>query len=170
VHAAPHSGVVVDVFLRFRTFPRGKTPAFATGPFEALDAVQPARNRDGYELRLYVRTTDPLPVPANPWPDLSGATTADREAKLHEAIFRAWGGEREDVLGALAHDPVVPKDEGWSDDPTWILLGRVDVKATRVSPAGTRPARVAVEPRATVDNSVRLFSLTAGALARWIGV
>ena len=34
------SAVIADLFLRFVPCERGKTPAFAAGPFDALDAVQ----------------------------------------------------------------------------------------------------------------------------------
>lgn len=61
------SGVMADVFIRFVTCDRGKTPAFAAGPFDALDAVQPSRLRDGYELSLRVRQEDAPPLPATPW-------------------------------------------------------------------------------------------------------
>jgi hypothetical protein len=61
------NGVIADVFIRFVTCDRGKTPAFAAGPFDALDAVQPARLRDGYELSLRVRQEDAPPLPLNPW-------------------------------------------------------------------------------------------------------
>src|SRR5262245_25949839 len=35
----PARGVVADVYLRFAACPRGLTPAFAGGPFDALNAV-----------------------------------------------------------------------------------------------------------------------------------
>ncbi len=51
----PYNGVVADVFVRFVTCERGKTPAFASGPFDALDAVQPSRLRDAHHLGLVIR-------------------------------------------------------------------------------------------------------------------
>ena len=46
---------------------RGKTPAFAVGPFDATDAVVPSRLRDEYELRLVPRPHGTVvpPVPAS---------------------------------------------------------------------------------------------------------
>jgi hypothetical protein len=44
---APFNGVIADVFLNFVVCERGKTPAFASGPFDALDAIAPSRLRDG---------------------------------------------------------------------------------------------------------------------------
>jgi len=177
IFGSPNDGIVVDVFLRYRPFPRGKTPAFATGPFEALDAVQQARTQDGYELRLYIRNGT-LPAPANPWPDLSGATITERERKLREAIFNAWHGERPALKAALNADPVTPRE--WADDPTWTLLARAAIKAqpgagtappTRVFPPPpvSPPGSPAPDP-VVVSNDLRPFCITAGALARWIGV
>ena len=59
--------VIADVFIRFVTCDRGKTPAFAAGPFDALDAVQPSRLRDGYELTLRVRQEDNPLLPRIFW-------------------------------------------------------------------------------------------------------
>src|SRR5262245_20848451 len=50
LHGAPANGVIVDLFVRYMSCERGKTPALAAGPFDALDAVQPSRLRDAYEL------------------------------------------------------------------------------------------------------------------------
>jgi hypothetical protein len=61
------NGVIADVFIRFVICDRGKTPAFAAGPFDALDAVQPSRLRDGYELSLRPRQEDNPPLPVSPW-------------------------------------------------------------------------------------------------------
>src|SRR6185295_9042832 len=58
---APATGVVADLFLRFRGCQRGKTPAFAVGPFDATDAVVPSRLRDEYELKLVPRPTGTAP-------------------------------------------------------------------------------------------------------------
>src|ERR1051326_1451999 len=44
--------VVAGVFLTFHACDRGYTPAFASGPFDSLDASQPSRVRDAYELSL----------------------------------------------------------------------------------------------------------------------
>ena len=50
-----------DIFLAFHPCERGYTPAFASGPFDALDASQPSRVRDAYELTLV-----PRPKPESP--------------------------------------------------------------------------------------------------------
>lgn len=156
-------GVVVDVFLRFVSCERGKTPAFATGPFDALDAVQPSRVRDGYELTLVGRRVG-LPVPTRPWSALDpGAEPVARRRKLEDLLFGAWkeGGTQwtEDGLAPL------PEHAG-GVDPSAIFLARMVLPATRAGTA--RPARVGGQD-VRVDNHSRLFVYTAGALGRALG-
>jgi hypothetical protein len=86
------AGVIADVFIRFVACERGKTPAFATGPFDATDYAAPSRVRDGYKLELVIRAEGVPPVPQNPWPDLaSEPDITTRRAALQTAIFDAWG-------------------------------------------------------------------------------
>ncbi len=44
-HGDPINGVMVDLFIRFVPCERGKTPAFASGAFDSLDAVTASRIR-----------------------------------------------------------------------------------------------------------------------------
>ena len=160
-------GVVVDVFIRFVACEHGKTPAFAAGPFDALDAAVPSRLRDWYELSLVVRREQPNPpLPQPSWPDLAAiADPAARRTRLHEAIFAAWreGTEQWDDDG-----PVPAPEHAAGQDPTALFLARALVPASGGS-ADARPART---PGAAVrvDNGARPFVYTAGALARWLGV
>jgi len=153
--------IVIDVLLRFAACDRGKTPAFATGPFDALDAVQPARIRDAFELQLVPRTETSVPTPVRPWPDLSGVAVPARAAVLHAAIFAAWDA-------SLPREPptdlMVPR---WLDphgEQHWLFLARLSVPAT--APTGTTdlPARITDQP-VVVDNESRSFIYTAAALA-----
>jgi hypothetical protein len=143
------SGVVADLFIRFLTCERGKTPAFAAGPFDALDAVAPSRLRDGYQLQLFLR--DQLPAPSHFWPQDS--------KDLHDAIFGAWNkiaGRDEDRLKPLA-------EHAGGIDPTYVFLARL------VLPAQSKPGeRVKRDMAADVQvmNRMRPFVYTAGALAR----
>jgi hypothetical protein len=156
--------VIVDVLVRFAACDRGKTPAFATGPFDSLDAVQPSRIRDAFELQLVPRTEDPLPVPPNV--DLSGVKKKDRAAKVHEEIFAAWDN-------SLPQDP--PTDAMvpiWLDpkgEKHWLFLARLGVPVTVAVDADHIPARRA-DQKVTVDNEIRSFVYTAGALARLGGL
>jgi len=81
------AAVVLDIFLHFRECENGRTPAFATGPFDALDASQPSRIRDAYELRLVPRTEADLPDPFNPW---AGLNKDSELTDFYSAIFAAW--------------------------------------------------------------------------------
>jgi hypothetical protein len=180
---APANGVVADLFLRFRNCQRGKTPAFAVGPFDATDAVVPSRLRDDYELRLVPRATNPPAVPpSDAFPDTTEPNLATRRAALRAAVFDAWRGSRAEELAQLWASTFIPssllEDQNEVDhrmrDPAWVFLARVVIGTqagfdTRPMPGGgalTRPKRSGV---VLVDNDSRPFSLTAAALARWIG-
>lgn len=170
-----HQGaVVVDVFIRFVACERGMTPAFASGPFDSLDAAVPSRIRDGFELSLVIRKeggendTPPLPVPD--WPDFAAEPdVARRRAALHQAIFDAWR-ETSDATGQWGQDgQLKPQPEhALGQDPTSLFLARVTIPATKAG-AGQRPTRT---PGAdvVVDNESRRFAYAVGALARWVGI
>lgn len=112
-------GIVGDLFIRFVACERGKTPAFASGPFDALDAVTASRLRDGYELRLFLRT-DSLPIPEQ--------TSPSDANELPEMIFNAWrqitDETDENGLGPLAeHLP--------DQDRTFVFLARLVLPVKR---------------------------------------
>jgi hypothetical protein len=116
--------VVADVFLAFHECPRGYTPAFATGPFDALDASQPSRVRDAYELSLVLRTEADaaLPAASDPWSAVTGATLAARLASAELESLRLW------QRGAHTA-PENPSDV----DATAVLLARLRIPA-RLNP------------------------------------
>ncbi len=145
------AAVVADVFIRFAVCERGKTPAFAGGPFDALDTVVPSRLRDAYEVQLIISRTAPPPLPAEPLPDVVAGDTQS----LRQAIFDAW-------------EPPEPVEYVVGQDSTSVFLARIYLPA-EPAPDGERPVRI---PGAAVrvDNDSRLFVYTAGALARWAGI
>jgi hypothetical protein len=155
-------GVVADLFIRFVVCERGKTPAFASGPFDALDAVQPSRLRDGYELKLLLRKERPLRLPERLWP-------ADG-ALLPRAIFDAWHRttDRTEIQGQTNASELKPLDEhAAGQDTSFVFLARVVLPAEPVE-GNQRPRRTADEVR--IDNHIRPFVYTAGALARVMGL
>jgi hypothetical protein len=81
--------VVLDLFIRYAACEAGKTPAFAAGPFDATDAVQPSRLRDSYELFLVPRGEADLSqfLPVNPWAILLGEAEAKRPAELRRRVL-----------------------------------------------------------------------------------
>jgi hypothetical protein len=169
-------GVFVDVFIRFIVCEFGKTPAFPDGPFDAIDAAQPSRLRDAYQvslaLRSVVMSSDPTPVevppplPANPWQAVAdaGEDTARRDA-LQAAILAAWQEGTED----WDEDGPEPGGEHVDgQDPTAVFLARVFIPATDAGP-DQRPDRNLTTP-VTVSYNGRPFALTPAALASWLGV
>jgi hypothetical protein len=163
LHGAPYNGVVVDVFVRFVVCERGKTPAFLTGPFDALNGLAPSRLRDSYELTLVIRKEVAPPLPQDPWPDLpAGADTATRLSAAHAAVFAAWQDSGEN--GVLPPSP----EHVLGQDPTSLFLARLVLPATAPGP-GVRPTRV-TGAAVTVGNEHRLFVFSTAALARWIGL
>jgi hypothetical protein len=156
---AAKSGVVADVFVRFVACGRARTPAFASGPFDALDASVYARVRDGYELKLVPRPEDAPPTPPDPWAAITGATPADRLTSARAAVLGMWT-----TIEARTDRAVVPATLG--SDLDWLLLARIVFPAT-LNSGDARPTRGAAAP--TVDNNVRAIVLTVGALAHVVG-
>ncbi len=154
----PVEGVVIDVFLTFETCDSGLTPAFATGPFDALDAVVPSRLRDSYRLELVPRTEPDPGLPGPQWPDLAALPdAAARTDAAKAAILAAW---RTEPLAALQEDV-------FDRDPASLFLARLVLPATE-APAGQRPQRTG-QP-VTVDNLSRAFVYSEGVLASIAGL
>jgi hypothetical protein len=169
--ADPYNGVVVDVFIRHFLCERGKTPAFADGPFDALDAVRPSRLREFYKLELVPREEGEPPLPRNQWARLSGvADPAGRWRALQDDIFQAWQEGSRSASGGWDDDGPAPLPEHVAgQDTTSLFLARLTLPATAAASNDTRPARTA-GGAVTVDNHSRAFVYTAGALARWLGL
>ena len=165
------SGVVyADVFIKFLACERGKQPAFATGAYDALDAVAPSRLRDGYDIDLLLRQVDDeteLPVPDAGFPDLSGLSGPQRqerviEYKLQEAWRESsvWTGVGETL--SLGPEHVVGRQDG-----TELLLARLRIPVSRLEDNTVqRNAGLAVE----VGNGLRLFSYSTAELAWLTGI
>ncbi len=163
---APYNGVVADVFVRFVACAQRKTPAIASGPFDALDAVQPSRLRDAFDIELVPRPEGNLAacVPANPWPDLTGLPdAAARGRALRDAVLKAWPQEGDDA-------PTGSEYAVTQTDKTGVFLARIVIQAS--APVGVKaPARPIPLPAnsVTVDNDPRLLVYTTQALARALG-
>jgi hypothetical protein len=154
--------VVADIFLSAKDCGRGKTPSFASGPFDALDALVPARLAEEPQLDLVLRAEGPpnaIPTPANAWP----APTASRDDKL-AAVLGSWdiglsGGLDEGL------EPLAEHVEG--TELSAVLLARIAIPAILApdAPSGKRPA-LDLAKRARVDNSIRPFIYLPG---KWLG-
>ena len=160
----PARALIADVYLRFIACPRGYTPSFASGPYDALNAVATARLRDAYELLLVPRpgldaATPGLPsLPAPPPPD---ADPASRGASLQDAVLDSWPMRgRAGAPEALA--PLSEHADGV--DPTAHFLARLAIPVDDAAP----PART--DGGVLVDNGSRRFVASTQLLQRWIGL
>jgi len=168
-HEGTTNAVVADLFVRFVTCEHGKTPAFASGPFNSLDAITAARLRDYFEFFMVLRPkTLPLPMPVSPWESIADVPSEDRKAALNEAVLSSWRGGTEfnDENGLL---PLV-EHTGVSDTSS-LLLARIQIPAIRGEGTGTgadTPRPVRTEDPVTIDNNLRHFVYGAGALAQWM--
>jgi hypothetical protein len=188
--------LIADVFVRFVVCENGKTPAFAAGPFDALDAVQPSRLRDGFEFALVIRGEagvrrqalldgDPTP-PVIPVPDarelLLGlpADPAARLAAIEDHIFEAyregtadWQNDRPPrLIEHLGPRLLVPTaGQVGVVDPTEVGRDPTSVLLARLSievdPAPPVPTLVGFTPAASnPDNRIRRFVYESGYLTR----
>lgn len=157
--------VVADVFLAFHACERGYTPAFASGPFDALDATQASRVRDGYELTLVLRSEADanLPTPFDPW---AGLTTAN----LSQRVLGAWSALALPEPGHVG--PWHENPEG--TDPTAVLLARLRIPAAPAPDAASAPvpdwsAGTWSSPSANLNNDLRNFLVPPAAVSRLAG-
>jgi hypothetical protein len=157
--------VVADVFLSVLSCARGKTPAFASGPFDALDAVVPSRIGELGSLELVPRLegpadpahpeADPIPVPKNFWP----AATASDADKL-AAVLGSW-----EAPGDQGYDPL--QEHVGGHDPAAVLLARIAIPVILDANADAAvPPMLDLTRRVQADNSLRPFIFLPG---KWLG-
>lgn len=154
--------VVADIYLTFHPCNRGYTPAFASGPFDALDASQPSRVRDAYELSLVPRSEEAPALAFDPWAAIHDAPAPDRLGVARQASLNAW------QTLALPPPETLPDAQNPAGvDPTAVLLARLSIPA---GPAPDGDSAPAADWSATawaiehIDNTVRNFLLPPAAL------
>lgn len=168
------NGVVVDVFITFHECGAGKTPAMATGPFDALDAVVPSRIHDHFKLELVIREKEDPALPPQPWltTDLPGPEGPMDTDKLHKAVFEAWPRIRD------MWDPKKKLPAGLTGHPTGVnpaalFLARLNIKAkihVEINTAGDQyPGWPEDEVDVECDNSLRQFLYATTVLAKRLG-
>jgi hypothetical protein len=153
--------VIADVFIRFIVCERGLTPAFVTGPFDALDAVQASRLRDGYEIKLWVRTEEAPPLPKGRLHDVSAI------ADLQDAILDGFSDPAQPDPTKATDSHALPADLQ-ALDGRFVWLARLELPAA--AGAGTDPPTRTADPVSQPDNRSRLFSYPTGVLARLLSV
>lgn len=166
IHLSPNvsvpAAVVADLFLTLADCARGKTPSFAQGPFDALDALVPSRLAEQPQFELVLRAEGPtsaIPSPANFW----HGDSANEEDKLADVLGSYAPGAAAGVDGGLA--PFAEHVTG--HDPGAVLLARVTIPVV-VDPGTdpTMPPQRDPAERIQVDNRVRPFIHLPG---KWLG-
>lgn len=175
--------LIADVFIRLAVCEHGKTPAFAAGPFDALDAVQPSRLRDGNEFGLVIReeagiARDPEDIPVPTARTIALGLPPDPEQQLdaiEDRVLDAWRDGTSDwehgkpprLIEHLPDRVSVPGQVDLTEvgrDPTSILLARV---AIRVDTTPETPTFVAIDAGPdNPNNRIRRFIYNSGYLTR----
>lgn len=166
IHRSPRTplpvAVVADLFVTLVDCGQGKTPSFAQGPFDALDALVPARLSEEPSFELVLRAEGPpgpIPTPQNHWP----AANASADNKLAAVLGSYALGRGKGADGGLA--PFAEHVAG--HEPGAILLARIAIPVTLAAdaPSTMRPV-LDLTQRVQVDNSVRPFIYFPG---KWLG-
>jgi hypothetical protein len=160
--------LLLDVWLRHLPATRGRTPAFAAGPFNATDYSVPARLADGFEITFDVAAdpTGAAQLPGNRLPALDeqisalqALAPADRAAARSawtlDSVLDAWPQAPADRPGQLAALAEQREDAQWNR----VFLARLAVPVrpsslTDVFPQ-IDPARLPAAPAELADNRLR---------------
>lgn len=158
--------IVADVFLGFHACDRSPAPAFATGPFDALDASQPSRTRDAHEFRLVLRKEADValneaagrPVTFDPWAAAFAAAGSETSVegtlqRLRRASLKVW---------EALQSPEAPPQDPWHEYPpfvdrTAVLLARVRVPAELPTATGVPQGRWTEAAWSPADDRVNNF-------------
>ena len=149
--------IVVDLFLSVADCGRRKTPSFAQGPFDALDALVPARLAEEPSFELVLRPERPTPKPGNDWPEASASAADKREAVL--SGYRSRSAAHDDGRLPLLLEHVDGHDR------SAVLLARIRIPATSDAATNERPV-LDVTHKVAADNGIRPIIFLPG---RWLG-
>lgn len=152
-------GVIVDLFLSLADCGRGKTPSFAQGPFDALDALVPTRLGEEPAFELVLRAEPNPPPPQNNWPAASAP-----EAQRREAVLAAYRPRTPD--GVEADLPLLLEQVD-GHEPSSVFLSRITIPVTLPpqTAADQRPV-LDLTHQVAVDSSTRPFIYLPG---KWLG-
>ena len=158
VHRTPAPvGVVADLFLSVADCGRRKTPSFAQGPFDALDALVPARLAEEPSFELVLRPESDPPVPHNDWP--TSPSAGDRlEAVL--GSYRPRPADRDGGLPLL-----VEQVDG--HDRSAVLMARITIPVTlAANSASDKRPELDLTKKVVADNAIRPIIFLPG---KWLG-
>lgn len=154
--------LIADVHLRFLVHERGRTPSFAVGPFDALDATSPSRLRDGWELRLTPRGDDPATLPQPLWPEREAdEDMGTYQRRLQDQVLGAWRHGTQNWDGDKLKDDASTSGVG---DSSAVLLARIKIPVS----VGESMIPARRDAPVLVDNHVRRFVYSTDALVRWL--
>lgn len=165
----PGRVVVADLYLRFLACDAAWSPAFASGPYDALDAIAASRVRDAYDLVLWPREhiqDSPRHGLPDPGPDLAAIADPDaRRAALQDTLLDDRYHAVSAQAAAIGSSGDIRAMSGNPDDvdPSAVFLARVLVAVGAGSPVERAGTTV------VVDNYARSLLPPAALLARWLG-
>ena len=152
-------GVVADLFLSVADCGRRKTPSFAQGPFDALDALVPARLAEQPTFELVLRPETDPPKPRNEWP---GAASQDAQT---EAVLNAYRSTAN--LAEADGDLPLLFEQVDGHDRSTVFLARITIPVTlAASSASDKRPELDLAKRVNADNSIRPIIYLQG---KWLG-
>lgn len=159
VHRNGGVAVVADLFVSVADCGRGKTPSFSQGPFDALDALVPARLAEQPSFELVLRPETDPPQPRNDWPASTVSEKDRREAVL--ASYRPRQADGDEGGLPLLIEQVMGHDR------SSVLLARIAIPVTlAANSASDKRPELNLTTEVTADNGIRPFIYLPG---KWLG-
>jgi hypothetical protein len=153
-------GVVADLFLAVADCGRRKTPSFAQGPFDALDALVPARLAEDPSFELVLRSESQPPTPRNDWAAAPASDAAQRAAVLDGYRTRIPDDGPEGDLPLL-----IEQVDGHNRSAVFLARITIPVTLAANSAADKRPV-LDLAKQVAADNELRPIIYLPG---KWLG-
>jgi hypothetical protein len=153
-------GVVADLFLSVADCGRRKTPSFAQGPFDAVDALVSARLAEEPSFELVLRPETKPPEPENDW---AAATTSDKDRR--EAVLSSYRAKHTEDGTEGELRLLLEQVDG--HDRSSVFLARVTIPVTLAanSASDKRPI-LDLAKEVSANNDIRPFIFVPG---KWLG-
>ena len=153
--------VVADLFIRFDTCQRGKTPCFGVGNVDATDAFTAERLRDAAGFDLVIRTQPEAEKPRQYAPyEMMSEGPMDFQAAMEELrTVKLEAGWRESEFWNPAAGNINVGDEYSAEqNGTEVMLARIRLPATDSPMAYNETGSIGIQ------NDIRVLSLSADEL------